>query len=451
MNSRVAIAIGIVLGLIYTLSPLTVLSLAALVSLTWWAGRDLDAAERRWFLSAMVLGVAVRLLLVAALFLMADPSRPFATFFGDEEIFKTRPIWLRNAGLGVPISAADFIYAFDETGMSGHLYVLAYLQALVGDAPYGAHLFNIVLYIASSLALFRLVRRQFGPLPAMGGLLVLLFMPSLFSWSISALKEPVYWAASVAELLCAVAIVRAPTWPRRLAAAVAVVVLAFAMEDMRKGTMTVAALGTVVGIAGGLTVQRPRLLLASMVLVPLAVGFALTRPAVESRLLTVARESIRYHVGHIMTPGVAYKIVNHRYYSHWGEIQEVGPKEATAYVVKAVGSYFLEPTPPNWQSPMLWAFLPEHLLWLVLIVLVPVGAIEGLRRDPVLTVILLAHAAAIVMMVALTSGNIGTLIRHRGSSLTYLVWLSMLGATALLARALPREVAKKGMASGVHG
>ena len=41
---------------------------------------------------------------------------------------------------------------------------------------------------------------------------------------------------------------------------------------------------------------------------------------------------------------------------------------------------------------------------------------------------LAAHAAAVMMMVALTSGNIGTLIRHRGLALPYLAWLAGLGA-----------------------
>jgi hypothetical protein len=45
---------------------------------------------------------------------------------------------------------------------------------------------------------------------------------------------------------------------------------------------------------------------------------------------------------------------------------------------------------------------------------------------------LLAHAAAVAMMVALTSGNVGTLIRHRGLVLPYLVWLSVLGLVVVI-------------------
>ena len=39
---------------------------------------------------------------------------------------------------------------------------------------------------------------------------------------------------------------------------------------------------------------------------------------------------------------------------------------------------------------------------------------------------------AAAALVAVTSGNVGTLIRHRGLALPYLVWLSAAGAAALI-------------------
>ena len=63
----------------------------------------------------------------------------------------------------------------------------------------------------------------------------------------------------------------------------------------------------------------------------------------------------------------------------------------------------------------------------------------GLRRDALITSILTAHAMAAALMVALTGGNVGTLVRHRGLALPYVVWLSALGGVEvtriLLARA----------------
>jgi hypothetical protein len=149
----VAAIAGVVLGIVGALSPLTVLMLPLIALVAWRVGRQWPIRERQWFYGLLLVGVAARLAAIASLFLFADGTQPFATFFGDEEMFKSRSIWLRNIGLGVPISAADFIYAVEETGKSQYLFVLAYLEALVGDAPYGVHVFNMTLYLAGVLML----------------------------------------------------------------------------------------------------------------------------------------------------------------------------------------------------------------------------------------------------------------------------------------------------------
>ena len=96
-----AIAGGVVVGLVYTLSPLTVLCALTLVVILRWGSRGLTPRERRWFLTLVIVAIVARVALVAGLFLTADSRLPYATFFGDEELFKNRSIWLRNLALGL--------------------------------------------------------------------------------------------------------------------------------------------------------------------------------------------------------------------------------------------------------------------------------------------------------------------------------------------------------------
>ncbi len=245
---------------------------------------------------------------------MADADRPFATFFGDEEMFKSRSIWLRNIGLGVPISAADFIYAVEETGKSSYLFVLAYLSALVGDAPYGMHVFNTTLYLVGGCLIYRLVRPSYGRLVALGGLALLLFLPSLFFWSISALKEPLYTFLAAAELWCALTVARGRRWYWRVAAIAGVIGLGVLLEGLRKGGLLVAGLGTVGGLVLGSTLRRPRLAAAALLLLPVAALLMLRVPAIQDRAMSVVRESAIYHVGHVFTPGYSYKTLDSWYY-----------------------------------------------------------------------------------------------------------------------------------------
>jgi hypothetical protein len=424
-----AIAAGLVLGVAYTLSPLTVLSLVVLAALLMRASRGLSATEQRWFWSLISVAVLVRLAAIAMLFLSADESRPFASFFGDEVLYKSRTVWLRNVGQGIPMSPADVIYTFDTVGRTSYMFVLAFVQAIVGDAPYGLHVMNMVLYLGAAIALFRFARRSYGPAVAFGGLAVLLFLPSLLFWSISVLKEPMNVFMIAAQLMCAVAIVRAPQWWQKLAAVAGVVVFGLAMESLRGGGLLTAGIGTVGGLTLAFLVARGRRLTLALIAAPVAVLLLVSSQAVQDRVVANLRAAAFYHSGHVLTPGYSYQLLDRGYYSMRMRIPEVLlPEDGVRFGVKAIASYFAEPVPWRTESSATLAYMPEQFAWYVMALLLPFGVVAGLRRDVVLTSMLTAHAAAAVIIVALTSGNIGTLIRHRALAFPYLVWLSALGA-----------------------
>ena len=81
------------------------------------------------------------------------------------------------------MSPADVIYSFDDVGHTSYIYVLAFVQAIVGDALYGLHLMNMALYIVGVLAIYRFVRPAYGSVVALAGLIALLSLPSLMVWS----------------------------------------------------------------------------------------------------------------------------------------------------------------------------------------------------------------------------------------------------------------------------
>ena len=301
---------GIVVGVAYTLSPSTVLALAMLSVVIAWAGAGLSPRQRRWFLSIVVVAVTARLAVIAGLFLTADPALPFATLFGDEQFFKNRTVWMRNIGLGLPMSPADIIYAFEDVGRSSYLYVLAFLQALIGTVPYGIHVLNAAVYLIGVVLVYRLVRPVYGGVAALAGLALLLFFPSLFVWSISALKEPSYTLVAVIELLCALYIVRGRLWWHRALAVAGVIAAAFALDSLRRGGLAVSAVGTLAGLALGLTASRPRLGFAALVAVPAVVVALWLTPPIHDRVLQVVRRSAVYHGGHITSEGYSYKILD---------------------------------------------------------------------------------------------------------------------------------------------
>ena len=448
-----AIAAGAALGVLYTLSPLTVLCLAAITAMAMWIAKDMSPRERGWFIGVLLAAVALRLAAIAALLLLADPSRPYANFFGDEELFKNRTVWLRNVSMGIPISPADIIYVFDEVGRSSYLYLLSYIQALVGDAPYGMNVLNACWYVAAVLLLHWLIRRAYGRVAALGGMILLLFLPSLFSWSVSVLKEPLYMLLAAVELICAVQIVRAPHLWQRLAAIAAVVGCAYLLESVRVGGWLLAMVGSTIGVAVAWLYQRPRLAVPALVLVPVLFVAALWQPPIQARALRTIQEAAFQHWGHVVTPGYSYKLLDPRFYGDTRQtVYTMTPPEAGRFVIRALANFVTVPRPSQIESRAALAYLPEQAIWYLVLALTPLGVMAGFRRDPVVTSLLVAHGLAAAFMVALTGGNIGTLIRHRGLTLPYFSWLAALGACHVVRSIAARraEPAVPPLPSGEH-
>jgi len=336
-----ATAVAVLVGFLYTLSPVSVWCGVGVVGLFMWAGTGLPDRERRWLLSLLAVALGLRLLVVIGLFLLTDPDlRPVANFFfdGDGQYLKFRSLWLRNTWLGVPIGEVYFRLAFAPYAWSGYVYVIAYLQYLLGPAPFGIHLFNILLFLAASVALYRLVRTAYTPAAALVGLTLLLFLPTLFAWSISALKESFHLFVGTAALIAAVGIVRG-RGRLQLLAVVGLVAAMAVLATIRGGAFEIMA----AGLAGGMLVRVLTLKKWVVVatLVCLGAGlFAVSRsPDLQARVTdpvtTVLRGTAAVHLSHAISPGHAYRLLDDSFYTttSLNRVSAIGqgsPDEATA-------------------------------------------------------------------------------------------------------------------------
>jgi hypothetical protein len=84
-------------------------------------------------------------------------------------------------------------------------------------------------------------------------------------------------------------------------------------------------------------------------------------------------------------------------------------------------------------------FFPEHLLWMLIIVFVPIGAVAGWKRDATVTACMIGFALPTAAVLAVTTGNVGTLLRLRGLVTPYLVWFAALGALTAMEWVLSRS------------
>ena len=428
-----AVAGGIVLGIVYTLSPLTVWAAAIFAFLVWLIGDGLPEAERKRIRAILVAAILIRVVVIGGVWLTTDHARvPFATFFGDEGYFIRRATWLRNVALGIPIHNADMIYAFDDYSYMHYMYVIAFVEALAGFAPYGLKVISAAMYLAGAVILFRLARRAYGSGVALAGLLVVLFLPSLFAWSIAVLKEPPYFLIGALGCAVAAATMRTASIARRIAGVLFLGAVAGGLQSIREGGLIIGVAGLGGGMLFGWLARRPRAALVVAMAAAIAVMAAWSRPSIQLRAVEAVRTAATLHWWQVNTPGYSYQTLDAPLYSDKAAIDGMTRGETGRFLVRSAVDYLTVPVPWTIESRAALAFVRELMFWYWMLALLPIGLIAAIRRDAVVTMVLAAYAFAVAAPVAVSDGNIGTLVRHRGLALPYLVWLSAVGAEALL-------------------
>lgn len=439
-----AVLVAIAIVLVYMLSPLTVWFAAGIVPVVVLGTRSLRADERRVVTGMLVVAIALRVVVIVALFLTTNHGQvPFGSFFGDEDYFIKRSLWLRNLALGAPLQQFDLEYAFEPHGSARYLYFLALIQMLVGPSPYGLHLLGVFFYMLAAVLLYRLVRTAFGRMPALFGLAVLLFLPSLFAWSVSVLKEPLFILVSALSLILAVKLVRAHSWRSRGLAFAGIIALAAVLGSVRQDGEAFSLLGVAVGLTIGFLAMRPRFMLATLVATPILFGAILARPDVQLKAYTAIQAAARQHWGSVVvSQGYPFQLLDERFYPDVNEVSSLQLGETLRFLARAVVAYVTVPLP--WMAPSraAVAYLPEQVIWYVLAALGFAGLLFAFRYDALVAGLLAGHALVVFAAVAFTSGNVGTLVRHRGLALPYIVWLSGVGACELL-RAVRRAGAPR--------
>jgi hypothetical protein len=434
-----SVAAGVALATLYTVSPLALCAFAFALIAVVLARRGLSDGQSRLLTAILGVALAVRLAAVAGIFIASMPIHDdqfVGALTGDGAYSMTRALRSRDLVFGIPANKYDYVVAFDEYGRNSWVSLLTATQIAFGPAPYGVRLINSVLFVSGALILFRVTRDALGPAPAMAGLATLLFLPTLFVWSISLLKESLYFAGTALIFWATVTMLRARGWTARFWAVMAGLAGAFAIHDLRSGAVWLAMLGLATGLAMRAATASRRIFTGAAVAVVLAAAVLLSRAPIQARAIQALESTAKTHTGHVFTVGHAYKLLDQGFYFNpqapAASTLTLTPGQSARYLLRALASFAVVPAPWQLASTRELAFLPEQLLWYIMLLLLPVGAVAGWRRDPLVTCLLLGYAAPTCGVLALTNGNVGTLLRLRGLVTPYLVWMSAAGFCATL-------------------
>lgn len=443
--NRFSVAGGLALAVTYTASPLMVWALALAVLLFVVARRGLPASDRRLLGMLLVAAIALRVAFIVLVFFRNIPyhhDQWLGELTGDGAYGISRGLRARDLLLGMPTNKYDSFVVNDMYGDNLYVSALTVLEVLFGPVPYGIRLLNALLFLSGAVLLFRFTRAAYGRVPAFAAFTVVLFLPSFFVWSVSLLKEPLYFFCTAVFLVAASRVLRGPSRRDRIvSAAIALAALAV-MEGVRHKTMAIGMTGWAIAALLMVIFSRPRRYLPAAVAAAVAALALLTYQPVRQRVLSGLEESAKIHAGHTFTVGHSYKVLDPGFYYR---VQDAGqstltltPDEAARYVVRALASFILVPLPWQAVSVRELAFVPEQLVWYALVALLPIGVVAGWRRDPAGVAVFAGYLLPTSLVLALTNGNVGTIVRLRGMVMVILVWISAVGLCALFEYALGR-------------
>jgi hypothetical protein len=436
------IAGGVLVGVLCAVAPVTLWAVALALLCIGAAAARLSNEERRVLFTICAIAVAVRVMAIAAMLLIGIPHHSdLATgaLTGDEAYNLSRAIRSRDVLVDTPVTRYDYFVVTDEYGYSSYLAFLTWVQTIAGPTPYSLRLFNTAVFLAGALLLFRVARRAYGSVVAFTGLGVLLAVPSLAASSVSLLKEPLYFTASALFLWSVLEVIReGPTVWRRLGALMLIAILGVVLQDLRRGALLLAVSGVMLAIVMRLVLSRWWSVLAATAIAVVVAGVAMSSAEIRGRALSGLESAAKLHTGHVFTVGHAYKLLDAGFYVNpqatVSSTLTLTPEQAARFVLRGLVSFAVEPLPWTMATQRELLFLPELLLWYAVVALVPVGVWVGWRSQPTVTALLVGYVMPTAVVVALTTGNVGTLLRLRGLVLPYLLWLSVLGLYALLAR-----------------
>jgi hypothetical protein len=440
-----AVAAGVILGVLLTATPLMLLVVLLGAAVVAGVRYDLPADERRAVTAIVAAALAARVIVVFALAVAGAPltsDQSPGLVFGDEGYVFERAMRTRNVLLGLPATKLDYLTTTEPYTQTRFTTWMAWTQVAFGPSPAGTRLLNGVLFVAAGALLYRVARRGFGAVAALAGLGAVLFLPTSLFWSVSLLKESMFFLLTAGALSAATWAVRASSIAGRVAAAIGCVLSVWLVSDLRMGALAVTAGGLLFGaLLWWTTASRRRAGAAAAVAIVAAVAAVAWTPS-SSRLVGGVTLAAQQHAGHVGTVGHAYKTLDERFYPSFGTViarQPMTLPEALRFLGRSAVAFITVPLPWQATGPFELLYMPEQVAWYLIVGLAVGGLATAWRLDRLFASLLVGYVVPMAALLAAINGNVGTLVRLRELVVRFMVWIAAVGLVVLVQHLMARD------------
>jgi 4-amino-4-deoxy-L-arabinose transferase-like glycosyltransferase len=301
-------------------------------------------------------------------------------------------------------------------GKEGYYHMLAGIYWLFGAHPAAGLAVNAVLASAVVPLVFDSTRRLFGREAARYAPPLVVLMPSMFAWTSQLLKE-----APVVFLVAVMANCAVRTTERFSLGPVVVATAALSLLLTFRGPVAFAlGVGALAGIAlgnrrlsSGLTVGLVATALAAMLVLTLGLGRSGYDASVQSDLQQAG--TVRTDLALSGSSGFD------------ANVDISSPRAALSYLPVGVLQFSVGPFPWQIRGVRQLPALPDVLVWWCLLPSLGRGALAAGRRWGRRWLVLALPAVTATLLLGLTVGNFGTLVRERVQVLVLLLPVMALG------------------------
>lgn len=447
----VSLVIGLILGTVCFFSPglLFVIFLSALC--IFLVLKYLPPEERRFVKWALIIGLSLRIILSAGLDIWTlafvkgaviqrvEEKNPPDTNY--ERLLKE---WTRTC-IGMPdsdyYSMRGYVYTVFARGMnnqltrhyllsealsygwSAYLLIIGLFYYLFDYSPIAVKFLNCIISMLAAVFTYK-IALNFNHKAARIALLGALFFPSLILWSITNLKEPILTLLSVLCVWGFMVFLRGKKIRYLAVTLLAMFALVF---------FTRQPLWLILFAALSFAFLMTRPLRQKLVLICVSLAAYALLPQLRDNLSVrkIIRNLYVVHIGHVNTGGITYSVLKDQYYTQPDLLYTIAPVELFVSVAGSILHFLFEPLPNHLKSMSLIFGYLQMPLWYLVVFLAVLGAVRITFYEFKTYFPLLSYTVICSLMLALTSGNVGTLFRHRDLLTPFYLIFAAVGITSI--------------------
>lgn len=441
------VLLGVFAGMLSFLSPdIFLFLLVLMVMYAYLCVRYTSGDEKRFILSVATFAIALRVVLIVLYYYFFLLPGNMDILAPDGECYQARGWYISRFLTGQDIYAVpspeqifnDYraMVAYYNAQMPDwrlyqvgvFSYLIALIYSILSYVPLLIKFINALLSVLTGVLLYELGRYLFGKTVGRISMLIFVFLPSVFVFSLTSTRDPLAIFLLTSAVYSLTRYYTAGRQSYLILLALTIIAVYFIRLSAFPSLLFVSLFSLFLSLSPKLRWKLFFIFAASLI------AFS---PAFKGRMIDYFNlaKITNPHIGYIHTPGNNYKIFADGYYSGEKDISRITPLEFSAALAKGFVHYLFEPFPWSIKSKGESVGISQTIFWMVFFPFVVLGVALNLRYKLKKGHVALMYIFIFSVMLSIGEGNVGTVFRHRDMVMPFFIIFGAAGLSNIFGRA----------------